>query len=583
MLSAALADDKSSPEKAIAATITAWIQEEVFSAEHRNQAIADAIALDLSTRDSSQWEGCFFGPWASGTLENGDPFTIPPQSAITADFIQHCRLRAGQVDHPVAVARFLDLAWDLASLAGIDKDVEDARRATDSYIAQCEKSRSALLIDRALRRALDLASAIRDQVRASQVLQSLFTHAASPDVDRAFRLEQVAADLSLLRKNSPATDEQREQALAWMELRLDECAKHTNRFRAEEYWKRLKEHYRRTSDVEKLSDAARRYGSILEEFATKGNAMIAASCYQEAHTVYRGAGLTADARRIDGLLRGANERSKDEMSSFSESLQISGEEIERMVEDTAGRPWEDALQWIALSFWRRRADFEEQMRIMKVSAPIASGIRSTIVDEFGNQIFVPSVHEDPEPHIAYWGRKLLEIDDGFMGLVLDAVFTRHHAGPEKLAAHFRDTPLLQDDRAKLIDRALTAYFMRDHISFVHLALPVIEHAIRVLYEGVTKLSASNSRDSQGWQARPLGALLTDKSLSDRIGVDFTCYVHLVVSHPLGLNMRNLAMHGMVPQAWFSRRRSDRLMHVLLLLRTFRRQAVAQQPDDTAGK
>ena len=107
-----------------------------LSREDRDKARADFIAFRFVGRleGDSEW-GTHFGPMMTGVQNNGEPFSIPSITEVTGGAVQHWRARSCGLHNPVLVARYADLAWDLARIGGDKPDPDDARRASDSYLA----------------------------------------------------------------------------------------------------------------------------------------------------------------------------------------------------------------------------------------------------------------------------------------------------------------------------------------------------------------------------------------------------------------------------------------------------------------
>ena len=101
----------------------------------RTEARNDYVAFQFvgSHEGASGW-GTHFGPNFTGVRPGGQLWEFPAKSDVTPDAVSQWRSRTGQLSHPVLVARYADLAWDLALIGGEKPDPQDARSASYAYL-----------------------------------------------------------------------------------------------------------------------------------------------------------------------------------------------------------------------------------------------------------------------------------------------------------------------------------------------------------------------------------------------------------------------------------------------------------------
>lgn len=71
-----------------------------------------AFGLSNTRRSKSPWN-TYYGPVMSGTNGDGTPFYSPDIAGADPKVIAHWTSRATSLKHPVLVARYADLIWDL--------------------------------------------------------------------------------------------------------------------------------------------------------------------------------------------------------------------------------------------------------------------------------------------------------------------------------------------------------------------------------------------------------------------------------------------------------------------------------------
>jgi hypothetical protein len=582
MLDAALGDDAHDPEHLIGRILQSWSSEETLDGDLQAALRADALALNLSDHHGGEWGATYFGPWGSMRTESGEVVTAPPRESLNAEAVAQWRERAEAIEHHVARARFSDAAWDLAGLVGQDRRREDALLAIDSYIGQCAESRSELHQERCLSRAHALARAIGDATRSANVRTSLMELCRLTEGEACQRLRFLACDLYLLDKKSDANDEERTTIVSWMEDGLAQCVDQGDPFDGERYAERLDLYYRRPESAEERKRVARSFGGLLEEWASKGDGMLAMHNYKKAHEVYQAAGLSAEAKAVRTKVQTATARSQDEMAKFSTSVEISQEDMNAFVESIAGQEWPEALRQLVGQFLHRRAEFEKQLDAWLEGSTMYGLMPLSVVTESGDSVDLKSPGEDRESHVILKGTEVLRFSEMFMARTLDELFVRHEVTPEKLLTLTDESPLIGDDRRPMIKRALRAFMLRDYVAFIHLAMPQVEHAIRLLFRHAAQNATTTSRDSKRWRTLTLNQILENDAMAKLLGEDIVLYLRVVLTHDLGLNMRNLVCHGLVPQAWFSRGRADRLFHVILLLSLLIRKGQGPEADPDAA-
>lgn len=86
------------------------------------------------------------------------------------------------------------------------------------------------------------------------------------------------------------------------------------------------------------------------------------------------------------------------------------------------------------------------------------------------------------------------------------------------------------------------------------------------------------------QSKSLNDALSDELTRKALGEDLTIYFAATLSHPKGMNIRNLVCHGIVGPEFFTKNVSERVLHVLAALSLMRAQPVEETggTTDTVG-
>ena len=143
--------------------------------------------------------------------------------------------------------------------------------------------------------------------------------------------------------------------------------------------------------------------------------------------------------------------------------------------------------------------------------------------------------------------------------------------------HIFLSPVFAPDRRPIIEAGIKAYLAGDHTLAVHLLVPQIEQALRVLLELAGGSVLKPARLGM-LTYKLLHDMLQDPLLVQVLGEDTLLYLCVLLTDQRGWNIRNRISHGLCDVHEFSPAMSDRVMHVLLCLALVR--VRERQPTDT---
>jgi lysyl-tRNA synthetase, class I len=284
-----------------------------------------AFGLVGSRTHESPWN-TFFAPIGTLTGKDGSIQYSPDIAGTPASVLLHWTERARSLKHPVLIARYADLVWDMAAAIGRRRrDPDMARLAVDSYLESVGKDRREDLHERfeAALRAFDLARQINDSdrlTRARNALMTLHREAMAANVGNIW----LAFDRLMEGRRSGVTDDQCDELVSDLEKHVAHCAdKGAQTFdphACRDSAARLIKHYTRlyrSEDVRRLHAVTAR---AFEHFAEMASPMLAAAVLQTAMDEYRDAGLADDSRRIRILMQQKIGESRSEMGMVSHEV-----------------------------------------------------------------------------------------------------------------------------------------------------------------------------------------------------------------------------------------------------------------------
>lgn len=552
MLTAACDDREHDPELEIGMAIGSWLREDSLDPKIKEILVPDAIAFSLSCdrrKDGSK----------------AKYFSYGDRTAFTPELIALWRDRAKQVDHHIAKARFSDASWELAPNANCKRDIGDALSAIDNYIGQCTNARSAIHCERCLRRAHFLAKSLSDGPRDDNVRTSIMALCAGTQNGLRDTFVCMAFDLYVATRDAKLSTDDKMRIIHWLEESLNRHVTAGDAFTAERFASRLIAHYR-GGDAAEHRRVAMALGAAFEHLAQLGSGMLALRHLTHAHKIYQDASLNNEVKRIRPLIDVADGQSKDEMSAISATFEITLEEMKSFVDSIVRDDCNSSIRRFLAAFLHRQPHFERQLDQWMQRSVLMNFMSVTIMTDSGERFELQPPTEDRESHLALKSAEVFNLNAIFMEQVLEALWSRFDITPETLVEMTDTSPLFSANRHGLCQRAFTAYCLGDYATFIHMAVPQIEQAIRLMYSLQTSRSAASTRDSNTWLSKTLNTILEDdefiEAMSDK---DILPYLSYVLVNPLSWNVRNLVCHGLVGDDWFHRRKADRLLHVMILL------------------
>ena len=173
---------------------------------------------------------------------------------------------------------------------------------------------------------------------------------------------------------------------------------------------------------------------------------------------------------------------------------------------------------------------------------------------------------DPEGHLILHITQSLQLNAFFLNMAIQKMQLCGCATTEKiLNGLIIPSPIFEENRYCIIQRALDLFFGNDYITFCHLIVPQIENAICNIVSLSGHSVLKPQRKGSGFQLKTLDDLLRDTSIEQSLTEDGAYYLRLVLTDQRALNIRNLLCHGIVPPDAFGVNAANRLLHVLIIL------------------
>jgi lysyl-tRNA synthetase class 1 len=538
-----------------------------------------AFAL-MRTPGGSVW-GTYFGPSASGVMQDGKPFYSPDIAEVDAEIIDHWAARATATTHPVLKARYADIVWDIGPLkTGKRGDYKMAQMAADAYTdAASEKYTSeAIYRFQYAFRSFDLAASLNDTGRVDKARNHIMNlHRISFAND--MKLWWMAYEFLSERKGA-LPDKERDELAADLEKVLARSADVTNPKTfdphtvksAAGHLIKLYTRSKSTADIQRL------YLSIAkatEHHAGLGNAMLASVFLQESLDAYRKAGLKDEAERVRILMQGKISEARREMKPITTEFRIPKEHMDAFLEQVVTDDLGTTFVRIATQFLPRRQEVENQVEELLKTAPLMARIGTSLMADNRVAARIGSVEDDPFGRVINQARMDFGLSDVWLHNAFVRAFEKHTLVPEQIVAWSNRLELFEE--LTFLIQGVTAWTEGDQIKALHVLVPQVEHALRQIVGNLGKpVTRAHPTVAGVSVAIGMGDILYSKEITDALGPDLTLYFLALYADPRGLNLRNELAHGLLKASHAHAGLVMWVIHTLLVLGVWKELAAARR-------
>ena len=130
--------------------------------------------------------------------------------------------------------------------------------------------------------------------------------------------------------------------------------------------------------------------------------------------------------------------------------------------------------------------------------------------------------------------------------ILRRITQKHGVPPIAELKDFFITPIISEDIAENIAKAIDWYYKDEYDVAAHLLVPRIEAIIRILAKELDLPIIREPVGATPGGVVPLGSLLT--MMKHRIDESWRRYFYNVLANPIGINLRNRICHGLLPNS-----------------------------------
>ena len=532
-----------------------------------------AFSLELQ-HGNNPWGNFNYGPRCTFKDENGNPVYFPSFAQINPDAVLYWEQRYKKTRNPLLTMRYASLVWDFKrSVVKANFDNDLYRELVDNLLVVCNEDYEPhpTITVNDLEYLFELTKNQQEDLIKCKNAYCSFEN--RHDDDKAVRYWS-SRFLMMLKYKKCFSEEEKQDIVREHESRLTRLNTPDENGRIDpwiiekqaqllaDYYNTLqkKEEIKRVlSVVEKAFVQEKKHMSGLQ-FA--GNLEM----IQRLYSHYQ---LHDEAKRLLFDVQKATKESIKEMTPHKVEFDIPKEVFEQADLMFGDKCSSDEERWnnFIIYFIPNKTQEEANLKELAQKYPFRFMMATKLMDAKGRPAStIGPIDEDFDSNLAHHIAENMNLSFHFLEMAIYRLIQTNAFTTAKIIDNFIiPCPLFEKERYNIIRESLDFFFNGKYVLFCHLIVPQIENAICNLIE-LSGLSAlKQQKNNKGFQLKTLDDLLREQSVVDAFTEDGSYYLRIVLTNQLGLNIRNLLCHGLLPAEYFGYGAAGRLLHILLMI------------------
>ena len=543
-----------------------------ISFELKAEIMAFDFCEDYQTKPEG-W-GTYFGPMYVFTSKEGQVIESPSITFVNNEMINYWEKRIEMCENPILKARYSGLVWDFKNIISKKKpDYEISKVYINSLIEISKQNKYShqYQVYKKLERALELSIQLNYQDLVMSSKDAIMSYEKEIGIENPLGLWGFAFDLLLFKKNIKINEAEIEEIISELEIKLDYFQKQVISGNASQIWgiesavNRLSKYYSNNNDRENL----KRVITVLSEgfqLLIKDSTALQTSTYLEKLlSIFKQYKFSSDEKSILVKIRELGPSIAKELKPVAFEFSIPREYVENYLNNmTSGTLPEVIERFMAISIPRKEY-VEKQLFELSKTNPLQFIFGRVIQDEKGRILAkIGSLDTDLDNHIIHQTSQNLQHNAPFLHLLIEKIIEKFNFDKNSALELIKKSAVIEEDRHNIILKCLDAYYVKDYLSFIHLAIPQIEEAFRNLLEFSGGVVLRQNNDGS-FNLKTFNEILKDPIVIDSLGYDFVNYFRIIFTEQRAWNLRNKVCHGIAKANDFNYQSADRVFHCLLCL------------------
>lgn len=510
--------------------------------------------------------GRYFQPYLVTKTSDGIEKEFPSLSQVNSEMIKYWEERVKNAGHPVLVARYSGLVFDLSEIVTSKKPNHKIgliyiQALIDTVHLNLHKV-DIYAIGK-LKRALEVALILNNKNFIWIVKNEIILLENKIAQNDKPGLWGFSYDLLVNRKKKLVTDQEELEILKKLETIFEETIS-TDLWVAECALKRIT-NYNSKSNKSRVKSILYEFEKGAEDKMKNSSIFEQQNNIEKLYDYYKFFQLNADAERLLIKLREVSKYAMEQMKSVATKNDISIDELDRYTDSLykTNNP-EIIFNRIVFENIPEVNETKNSLKQNVQKSRLYYFLSKSIIDESGRTVAkVGSLENDLESNIITSIANKIQIGSIFLHLIYEEGIKRELFTTHEILKFLQKSCIIKVDRLIIIQKGLESYFNRDYITAMHLLIPQFEEAVRNLIElnGGNILIAKNDI----FNLKTFDQLLTDKIIYNLFGEDATLYFRTLFTDKRGRNLRNKVAHGIMEYSEFDKQNSDRIIHAFLCL------------------
>lgn len=488
------------------------------------------------------------------------------QRSIPDETLLHWKIRAEQSQHLVMTSRYLTLIWQFEKresggrppvLVGeklVHTNMEIIRKKlykTERYgIIKLQKAAAVARVLNTESLYQDLKLCILDYVR--QIPLSEIRNIWSP-----------AYDMLIKGRYKNVTEAEKDQIIIDMEGRL-QTLKALDPWAAEAVAVKLADYYRacgRRSDVARIMAFL---GEAYDKYLINAAPIQVTAQLQRLYRIYMSYQTSDLARSLVPRIQEADRASVADYQSIPIEKKLGRKKFDAIASRVLTGTKEQQFYQIVAFFIPDRSQQSAELAKHAAGNNMRYLVTLQLSDYKGRQMAeIRPYSEDVESHLIHHLSTTISINTIILNFIYDRAKTDGLLTSENILEFLTGSCVIKEDRLPIVRKAVDAFLIDDYLTFIHLAIPQIEQAMRNLVEMQGGIVYQEKNGN--FQLKTFDAILREETITEVLDENIQTYLRVVFVDQKGLNFRNEVMHGMMPLSHFNQQTAYIVFHCLLLL------------------
>lgn len=512
--------------------------------------------------DRRPW-GCLFGYRLAFGMSDGSQIEHPPYDVITPAMVAHWEQRIGEAVNPILKQRYSALVLEFKKrVCGIKPDYFLRRQNVELIKTLIEEDyiTDECQIATKLQYAFELLPSVQEEHLLRSFISSVSDYLERCP-DKGWAVDNCLDILN--EKNRLFKDEEKELWIGIVENKLDSARE----LQKVDAWRTLG-HVKRLLNLAK-SDKEKQLLYIDEtvsdfHICCGENEMMLYGNLESVRTLCMKHNLQDKAKALLLEMQRLAKNFGKYMAAHAITLPYSKRRAIKIMDLCMEDNPKEVFSNFVACFVPKIEEAEDYAELEKESSPLAAMISTQQFDQDYHPLSsVGGIEKDKEGKIIDKYKVLLMADEGLLHNVIGKNTERGMFSTSSIMERVFECVAFRESRYAIIEKGLNAYFCGDYIIAIHLLVPQIENAIRIIYEQNGGLVIKGH--AYGKQLETLDNILKSDEIKNCFTENGAFYLKNLLSDMRSYNLRNSICHGLLEESEMGWNVADRILHALLFV------------------